>query len=278
MKFGVNLLLWCAGVKGGEVAVLRKVKEIGYDGVELPIFDPASFDAKGMAKALDDLGLGRTVSAVVPGDMSLASADAKERAAGVDYLKKLVDHAATLSVGVICGPMHTPVGKLVGRGRTPEEWGWLKESLGALAAYAKGANIKLALEFLNRFESYSLNTAADAARLAREVAPNVGVHYDTFHANIEEKDPVAALRGCGDRLFHFHASENDRGIVGTGHVPWRESFQALKDMGYDDWVTVESFIPAIKEIAAAAAIWRELAPSGEELARQSLAFLKENAK
>jgi len=264
-------------VKGDEVAMLQKVKDLGYDGVELPVFDPASFDAKGMRKALDDLGLGRTISAVVPGDMSLAAGDAKARAAGVDYLKKIVDHAATLGVKVICGPMHTPVGKLVGRGRTPEEWGWLKQSLGAVAAHANGVGIQLAIEFLNRFESYSLNTVADTAKLAREVAPNVGVHYDTFHANIEEKDPVAALRACGDRLFHFHASENDRGIVGSGHVPWRETFQVLKELKYGGWVTVESFLPAIKEIAAAAAIWRELAPSGDALARQSLAFLKKLA-
>ena len=101
-------------------------------------------------------------------------------------------------------------------------------------------------------------------------------HYDTFHANIEEKDPVAAIIASGKKINHFHCSENDRGICGTGHVPWKESFAALHEIGYDQWLTIESFLPAIKELAAAAAIWRELAPSAEALAKESLAFIKAN--
>jgi D-psicose/D-tagatose/L-ribulose 3-epimerase len=137
----------------------------------------------------------------------------------------------------------------------------------------------LCLEPLNRFETYFLNTLDDSARLVREIgAPNVLVHFDTFHANIEEQNPAAALRLIAKELGHVHISENDRGIPGTGHNDWRGILLALKDIGYDGWLTIESFAQPEPELAAAAAIWRDLAPSGDELARRGLAFIRQLAR
>jgi D-psicose/D-tagatose/L-ribulose 3-epimerase len=135
--------------------------------------------------------------------------------------------------------------------------------------------VTLCVEPLNRFETYFLNTQEDAALLIGEIGePNVRVHYDTFHANIEEKDPVKALKALGTRAGHVHVSESDRGIPGTGHVDWRGTLLALREIGYDGWLTIESFAQPEPQLAAAACIWRDMAPSGESLAREGLAFIK----
>jgi len=135
--------------------------------------------------------------------------------------------------------------------------------------------VTLCVEPLNRFETYFLNTQEDAARFIDEIGePNVRVHYDTFHANIEEKDPVKALKALGSRAGHVHVSESDRGIPGSGHVDWRGTLLALKEIGYNGWLTIESFAQPEPQLASAACVWRDLATSGESLAREGLAFIK----
>ena len=276
MRFGMNLLLWSAGFPREALPLLEKVKGIGFDGVELPVFDIDAVDVPATRQALKDNGLGVTVCMIVQEDQNLIADDPATRQRGVDHLKRAIDLTAELGAEVMAGPMYSPVGRLVGRGRTDQEWQWCVEAYRQLGPHAQGAGVRMALECLNRFETYFLNIAEDVVRLADEVgSPNVGLHYDTFHANIEERDPVGAISASGPRLFHVHASENDRGPVGAGHVDWENTFKALRAIGYDGWVTVESFVPAIKELAAAAAIWRALAPSGDALAQQSLRFLRD---
>jgi len=276
MRFGMNLLLWSAGFPREALPLLEKVKGIGFDGVELPVFDLDAVDVPATRQALADNDLGVIVCMIVQEDQNLISEDPAARRRGVDHLKRAIDLTAALGAEVLCGPMYSPVGRLVGRGRTEEEWRWCVEAYRELGPHAEKAGVRMALEALNRFETYFLNIAEDVVRLAEEVgSPAIGLHYDTFHANIEEQDPVGAITASAPRLFHFHASENDRGPVGTGHVDWENSFKALKAIDYKGWVVVESFLPAIKELAAAAAIWRELAPSGDALAQQSIRFLRQ---
>jgi D-psicose/D-tagatose/L-ribulose 3-epimerase len=137
----------------------------------------------------------------------------------------------------------------------------------------------LCIEPLNRFETYFLNTLQDASQLVHDVgAPNVRIHFDTFHANIEERQPAAAVREVAKDLGHVHISENDRGTPGSGHVDWRGILSVLREVGYDGWLTIESFAEPEPELAAAASIWRDLAPSGDELAHQGLNFIKGLAK
>jgi len=168
------------------------------------------------------------------------------------------------------------VGLLVGRARNDQEWKYAVEGLRKVADTAEILDIKVGIEPLNRFETYFVNICADALKLVKEVgSPKLGVHYDTFHANIEEADPVAALRSLGKKLIHVHTCENDRGVPGTGHVPWDATMRALQDLKYDGWITMESFVPAIKELARAASIWRPLAKSGDDLAIRGLKFLRQ---
>jgi D-psicose/D-tagatose/L-ribulose 3-epimerase len=164
---------------------------------------------------------------------------------------------------------------MTGERRTKEEWSRVVEGLREVAQRARDLGVILCLEPLNRFETYFLNTQEDGARLVEDIGEsNVRVHFDTFHANIEERNPVEALRALGTRLGHVHISENDRGIPGSGHVDWRGTMLALKAMSYNGWLTIESFAQPEPELASAACIWRDLAPSGDALAREGLSFIK----
>ncbi len=144
-----------------------------------------------------------------------------------------------------------------------------------MAAYAEEKGVKLAFEPLNRFETDLVNIVDQGLKLIDDVgAPNLGFHLDTFHMHLEEKDSAAAIRKAGDRIFHFHACENDRGVPGTGQVKWKEVFEALVDVGYDGNVVIESFTPEVKSIARAVCIWREIAPDQDSIARDGLKFIK----
>ncbi len=280
MRLGVDLMLWTGSFNSKtDLKLFGKVAKMGFDGVELPIFNTKTVNVRSTAKALRDRGLGCTICTVLAPDQSLIDPKPKVRQAGVDHLARVLEMGAELGADGVAGPEYAPVGHLVGRGRTQAEWKRCVTSLRKVAKTAEDTGVMVGIEPINRFETYFLNTTADAAALVKEVgSPAVKVHYDTFHANIEERDPVAALRKLGKHLGHVHTCENDRGIPGTGHIDWDGTFKALKAIQYRGWLTIESFVPAIKELAAAAAIWRPLAKDGDELAKKGLAFLKRKVR
>jgi D-psicose/D-tagatose/L-ribulose 3-epimerase len=193
----------------------------------------------------------------------------------MDHLKLCIDTAAEAGVSTLAGPLYSPVGYLPGRRRTADEWSRAIDGYREIAPVFAAANMVLALEPLNRFETFFLNTAADAAALCDAVDhPAVGILFDTFHANIEEKDIAAGYRTLGRHLNHVHTCENDRGIPGSGHVEWKSVFAALRDMKYDGWLTIESFGFALPDIAAAAAIWRDIERTPESIAFDGIRFVK----
>jgi D-psicose/D-tagatose/L-ribulose 3-epimerase len=262
-----------------EEALLARIREWGFDGVEPFISPDEPADIPRLRTVLDDLGLERTTCGVLPRDANLVSADPATRARGVEFLKRCIDRTADLGARLICGPIYAGLGVMTGRRRTEDEWNWAVAGLRVAAEHAGRQDVTLSLEPLNRFETYFLNTLEDAARLVRDVgAPNVKIHFDTFHANIEERDPAATLGSVAKHLGHVHISENDRGIPGTGHNDWRGVLSVLKEIGYDGWLTIESFAQPEPDLAAAAAIWRDIAPSGDALAQQGLRFIKGMAR
>ena len=276
MKYGMNMLLWTSGVTEEHYPVLEQLKRIGYDGVELPIFAMDAAKFKALGRKLDDLGLQRTAVTVCPSpEVNPISDDAKAREAGLKHLKQAIDMCQAVGATHLCGPIHSTLGHFVGRGRTDSEWKHGKETLAKAADYAKRAGVTLVVEYLNRFETYFLNCAEDTARFCREVNhPHLKMMYDTFHANIEEKDLATAIRACADQTVHVHISENDRSTPGEGHVDWDTTFRTLKETRYDGWLMVEAFGLALPELAAATRIWRRMFPSEEYLAKNALAFMK----
>ena len=278
MKFGLNALLYTAEFSNDTLDLIPKTAEFGYDGIELPFFDLSTIDATATRRALEAAGIGATGCAIMLPGTSLISDDPAERKAGAERLGQCIELAAAIGADGVAGPLYAPVGQLAGRGRTDDEWSHGIEGLRAAAELAGEAGVALAIEPLNRFESYFLNTAADALALVQAVGhPSLGVQLDTFHANIEEKDTPAAIRALGPHLGHFHASENDRGTPGTGQVPWAEVFAALDQIAYDRWVVIETFARDIQDLCAAAAIWRDIYDSADGLATDGLAFLRRSA-
>jgi D-psicose/D-tagatose/L-ribulose 3-epimerase len=275
MKFGINLYLWADHMHDGLMPVLESLQRMGYDGVEVPIYDLDEAKWAGWARQLDDLGLERTANTVIGAEHNPLSPDPAVRAAAYDHMRAVIDCCAAVGSPVLCGPHQVALGVFTGSGPTPAEWDRSVEHLRRLAEYAAGAGVVLAEEVVNRFELYHLNTLDEAIRFVDEVGhPNCRIHFDTFHAHIEEKDPASAIRRAGDRIVHVHISENDRGVPGSGAVAWNATFDALKDIGYDGWLTVEAFSNFLPNLAAATRIWRKLFDSEDQLALDAYAFMR----
>ena len=275
MKYGMNLLLWGSVLGDESKGLLEDCKRWGFDGVELPLFELDEANYARIGKEAADLGLGITAVTVSTPEENPIDEDPAVRKAAVERLKKAVDCTAAAGGTHLCGPLHSALGHFVGRGRTEDEWGRAKDVLAEVADHAKSRDVTLVVEYLNRFECYFLNCAADAARFCREVGhSHCKTMYDTFHANIEEKSVTAALKEYGDTLAHIHISENDRSTPGQGDVKWEETFAAIKEIGYDGYLTIEAFGLALPELAAATMIWRRMYDTEEQLATEGLAFMK----
>jgi D-psicose/D-tagatose/L-ribulose 3-epimerase len=278
MKFGVNTLLWTASFGPDDLPLLDKIRHWGFDGVEIARFSFEGFPARLLRESVRNAGLEPVFCSALTGNLSLVSGDPAVRRAASEFIRRAVATAAELGSPLLVGPYLAPVGGLSGKRVTEDEWKRGVEGIAALAGWLREHDVTLALEPLNRFETYVMTTAADARRFCDAVHdPYVGVLFDTFHANIEEKRLGDAIRTIGPRLAHVHVCENDRGVPGSGHVAWDEVFGALRETGYDGWCVIESFGSRIPEIAAAACIWRDLAPDAETLAREGLVFLKDAA-
>ncbi|MBA4029422.1 MAG: isomerase [Planctomyces sp.] len=276
MKYGMNMLLWTSDVNEEHFPLLEQLKSYGYDGVELPIFDMDVARFEKVGKELSRLDLGRTAVTICTDTENPISPDKAIREAALARLKKAIDCCAAAGVTHLCGPIHSAIGSFSGQGATADEWNWGKETLTQAADYAQKHDITLVCEYLNRFECYFLTCAADDAKFCREVNhPNLKMMYDTFHANIEEKDLAAAMKGCWDQVVHVHISENDRSTPGEGHVDFDTTFKMLKELKYDGWLMVEAFGLALPAIAAATKIWRRMFPDEAYLAKNALKFMKQ---
>jgi len=276
VKLGLNAFLWSGQTDESLFGVFEKIKKWGYDGVELPLFHTKEDVYGRVGEKLKSLGLKATGCTVCSPQANLISDAPEVRAAGVKHLKDMLRMCNIAGAEVLCGPLGPPLGQLVGRPRTQDEWTRAVDGLKEIGPHAEAMKVTVAVEYLNRFETYFINTAADMKALVSQVDhPRIRMMYDTFHANIEEKSTYKSVKTCGKYLAHVHISENDRGIPGTGRVPWNELAKGLKELKYDGWLTIESFGTAVPEIAAAAAIWRPLFKDNDEVAKKGIKFLKE---
>ena len=276
MKVGMNLLLWTAFVTEEHFPILEKIKKTGYDGVEIPLFDGDAEHYKKIKKELDNLGLGCTTVTVVNAETNPISPDASVRKAALDRIKWALDMTSVMGGDLLAGPYHSALGVFSGQPPTADERKRAVEVLTQAADHAQKVKVKIAIEYLNRFECYFLTNALDAKNLVREINhPYFGTMYDTFHANIEEKNISHAIASMEDTYVHVHISENDRGTPGSGHVHWDETFKALRKAKYDGWLTIEAFGRALPDLAAATKIWRDMFPSPEDVYGNGFKFIKE---
>lgn len=275
----MNLLLWTAHVTEEHFPLMAKLKAAGFDGVELPLFDGDAAHYGKIKKELDDLGLACTTVTVCNPEANPISPEATLRRKGLDRIKWAIEMTATLGGENLCGPYHSPLGVFSGSGPTDMEKAHGAEILHKAAEFAQQNKVMLAIEYLNRFECYFLTTAADAAAFVKRVNhPHFRMMYDTFHANIEEKAIGPTIESIAGSFIHVHVSENDRGTPGTGHVPFDETFRALRKVKYDGWIVIEAFGRALPDLAAATRVWRDLFPTPEEVYTKGLALIKEKWK
>ncbi len=270
MKLGMNLLLWGTEINESLFPVLEQIKTIGFDGVEVPIFDVNPEKWYAWRQKLDDLGLDRIAVTINGADFNQISPDAQMRKATLERNKQAIDCAMILGSDLLTGPYHSALGVFTGKPATKDELLWAKENLWELAEYADSMGITLGLEYLNRFESYLVSCADELLDLVNDINhPACQIMFDTFHANIEEKSMPGAIKKIGNKLIHVQLSENDRSTLGKGHVRFDEIINALKSINYEGMLSIEAFSPKL----AAANIWRKMFDSEEQLMRESYIFL-----
>ncbi|WP_255080483.1 sugar phosphate isomerase/epimerase [Lacihabitans sp. CCS-44] len=270
-KIGMNLLLWGTEIDERLFPVLEQIKQIGYDGVEIPIFNTNPEHWYTWRKKLDELGLARIAVTINGPGESFISSDPAERKSTLERNKLALDCAMILGSDLLTGPFHSALGVFTGSKATSQEKLWAKEGLWDLAEYADSLGITLGLEYLNRFESYLVSCSDELLDLVNYVNhPACKIMFDTFHANIEEKSMSEAIKKIGEKLVHVQLSENDRGTLGQGRVEIPEVLEALKGINYEGMLSIEAF----SEKLSAANIWRKMFESEEQLMKDSYEYLK----
>ncbi len=276
-KFGVDSFIWAENFSEKDLWIIQKAKEIGFETVDFAISNPFKFPTEAVKKELERVGIDCVCTTTLTLETNPISPDPEIRKAGVRAVKKAVDICNELGSPLLGGVNYAGWGYLTKRPRTEQEWEWGVECMRESANYAKETGeAMICVECVNRFETHFLNIASDAVQFCKDVGTgNMKVHLDCFHMIREEKSFRGAVETCGkEYLGYIHVNENDRGIPGTGLVPFREFFQAVHDIGYDGPLVIESFDPKFEELAGNCAIWRKLAESGEALAVEGLANLK----
>ena len=281
LKFGVDTFIWSESFSEKDIPLIEKSKKLGFDVIETFISNPDTYPTRLVKNKLKDVEIKVVTATVLGKDTNIIDPDSNVRKKGVEYLKKVIDINNEIGSQIIGGVNYAGWGYLTGKCRTEDEWNWSVEAMREAASYAKKTgNVQICVEPVNRFETHFLNIASDAVKYCKEVGiDNMKVHLDSFHMIREELNFTDAVNTCGKQyLGYVHVCENNRGIPGTGLVPWKEFFEALIRVGYNGPLVIESFDPNFEELTRLCAIWRKFADTGEELAIKGLKNLKEIEK
>jgi len=280
MRLGVNTFIWRSPFRTDrDLDLVGHAADLGAEVFEIAVEDPELVAAAPLAQALRGRGLHAIVCGAYGPGRDVGDPDPAVRASTLAYVARLVRLAEALGADLVAGPAYGSVG--LARPLPPEERAAERArvvaSLREAAEDAAAHGIRLALEPLNRFETDRINTVEQGLRLCEDVGHDaIGLHLDTFHLHLEERDSAAAVRAAAEagRLFHVHACENDRGVPGRGQVAWDGIARALRESAFAGDVVIESFTPAVTSIAGAVRLWRPVAPDQDTIAREGLAFLR----
>lgn len=277
MRFGINTFLFTSPFTNESTKLFPQFKKWGFESIEIPVEDPSHIDPAHVKRELDKNGLVcGSVCACMGPDRDLRGTEEAQRT-GLEYMMKLIDQMVALDCPSLIGPVYSAVGRAdaVPEKEYKQQWKTVVKHLKTLCKHAQKNGRQVCLEPLNRFETDFINTADQALRMVNDVnSPALKIHLDTFHMNIEEKDQATAIRKVGKLLGHFHACGSDRGTPGNDHIDWQPIAKALNQVGYKGDVVIESFTTDVKVIAKAAAIWRRMEPTRDEIAVKGLKFLK----
>lgn len=281
MRLGINTFLFTSPFTNESTKHFPRFKKWGFETIEIPVEDPSHIDPAYVKRELDKNGLVcGTICACMGGGRDLRGT-AEQQKAAMDYMMKLIDQMVVLDCPSLIGPVYSEVGRAdaVPEKEYKQQWKTVVKHLKTLAKYAAKHKKQICLEPLNRFETDFINTCDQGLKMIKDVgSPALALHLDTFHMNIEEKNQAKAIRKAGKLLGHFHACGSDRGTPGNDHIDWKPIAKALKEIKYKGDVVIESFTTDVKVIARAAAIWRRMEPTTDEIAVKGLKFLKKTLK
>ena len=274
MKIGVSAFAWTSEFNESHYKLLPEIREHGLCALEIPMFEPHKISASSLRRAIAANDLKCTVCAILPAAVNPISADASVRSKSFSHLVECVEKAAELDATLLGGPLFAPIGYLPGRRRNREEWNWAVEIFQKLGDALDANDMTLTIEPVNRSETFFLRTATEAKALCDAIAhPRIGITLDTFHANIEEKSIPDAVLSLGSSMKHFHASENDRGLLGSGHIDFPAIIEALQGSNYDGYLMIEGFGYSPNEPDALGALWGDLSVSPEDIAFAGARYL-----
>lgn len=272
MKLGIHAYAWCSEWNNNTLELIDRAKDLGLDFIEIPLMSLDTFDAKAVKERLDKVGLEAVTSTALLEGKDITSSDPEVRKEGVNYLKACVDATYQIGATSFSGVIYSQHVKPTNKKPTEQEWEFSAACLKEVAIYAQNYNVNLGIEPVNRYESYLVNTVEQALQLKKMInEPNIKLHLDTYHMNIEEKNFYDATTLAGEDLIHFHLCENDRGIPGTGLVNWEELFKALAVLDYRGYAALESFVDVTDNMNTW--VWRKLAQDGDTLVREGIVFI-----
>ena len=275
MKIGVSAFAWTSSMSSSNLNLVQRVRDYGFDAFEIPMFDPMDLAVTDLRRAFEASALDCTICAILPAGINPISPDRAIRKRSILHLADCVKTAGEIGARILGGPLFAPIGYLPQHRPTTDEWAWAIEAFQSLGDLLDETEVTLSIEPVNRSETFFIRTAAEAKKLCEAISHvRVGVTIDTFHANIEEKSIPAAIRTLGSSLKHLHLSENDRGLLGSGHIDFREILRAAARTQYDGYLILEGFGFSENEPHAPGALWADKHLSPEEFAVQGLDYLK----
>ncbi len=275
MKYAIHLSTFTKKWSDDLVQYIKRAKEIGYDGVEIPLMDIKNVDYSKIKDALLENHIEALCGTGISINTDIGSTDEIVREQGVQYLKNCIDICYQLNSKQLGGVLYAPWGVLKSRSEAKLNYKNSYESLKIVADYAREKNVTLCLEILNRYETYYMNTVEEGLEILKEIKKeNVGLHFDTFHAHIEEKNMYDAIVKGENNIKYIHFCENTRGIPLTGQVRWAEVVKGLQEIKYQGWVTIENFVNNDCEVGNDTSIWRQVEKNGDYAAVQGYKNMK----
>jgi len=274
MEIGVSAFAWTADFRESHLDLIPGLRQHGLTAFEIPMFDPTKLPAKKIRRAMVASVIECTVCAILPEGINPISEDAGVRKRSIEHLHTCLDVAAEMGAKLLGGPIYAPIGYLPNHRRTEEEWKWAVDALQSLTPALEATGIELAIEPVNRSETFFLTAARDAAALCEAVDhARIGVTIDTFHSNIEEKNIADTIRLLGRHLKHLHVSENDRGLLGQGHIDFAAIIRALRETSYSGYLVIEGFGYSAIETNSPGFLWADKNVSPEEIAFEGAKYL-----
>jgi D-psicose/D-tagatose/L-ribulose 3-epimerase len=275
MKLGISGFAWTAHFEERHLDLLPTARAMGFDAFEIPLFDPAALPVAAIRRAFEANDLACTLCGILPAGINPISPDPAVRQRSRSHLASLIEAAAEMGSHLLGGPLFAPIGYLPGHRPRQDEWDWAVECFQSVTGLLEKYDVTLSIEPVNRSETFFVRTGGEAGKLCAAIGSSrIGVTIDTFHANIEEQNVPAAIELLGVQLKHMHLSENDRGLLGSGHVDFPAILCSLQRIKYDGYLIIEGFGYLASEPSAPGALWADPAVSPEMIARQGFSFLK----